>query len=379
MTTPVIKLDKVTKTFQQQKHSEPDTIFTALDAISLTVNKGEVVGLIGRNGAGKSTLLRILAGTSMPTSGNVDIRGKVLAILNIGTGLCDEKSGVENVYHMAALYQVPRPIVEDIFNPVIEFADLGEAIHNPVRTYSTGMKMRLAFSILTYLPFEVLLIDEALSVGDASFSLKCRHRLRSLCCADKTVIIVSHGMSAIKELCDRTIWLDQGRIIKEGHPFEITEQYRASLIKDLSNDLEVRFARRKEKKESLKELEIKDCKILCKESNQDLTVALVGQTIRILISLENFNVFDGSISIAIIRADGIDIFEVEEPLQITPGPHIICFEFPDLRLGRFVYEARVKIVSSYGKSEYAKVFAVYDDHHSYNSSYYPILEWQKVS
>lgn len=197
----------------------------AVDAASLVLREGERLGIVGRNGAGKSTLLHMIAGISDPTSGQVIINGKVTSIMTLGVGLRDDLSGRENIYVDGEIQGKSRAEVGMVIDQVIEFAELGKFIDYPVRTYSTGMKARLAFSMISYIDPEILIIDEALSVGDAAFSVKATARILEICAKGKIVILVSHGMQSVRDICNRCIYLKDGRIVMDGTPEAVTKAY----------------------------------------------------------------------------------------------------------------------------------------------------------
>ncbi len=197
----------------------------AVDKVSLKIQQGERLGIVGCNGAGKSTLLHLIAGLSSQTAGSMKINGKVTSVMTLGVGLREDLSGRENIYIDGEIQGRTRNEIELVIDQVISFAELGEFIDYPVRTYSTGMKARLAFSMISYIDPEILIIDEALSVGDASFSVKATARIKEICARGKIVIIVSHGMQAIKDICNRCLWMDNGRVIMDGSPDEVTTAY----------------------------------------------------------------------------------------------------------------------------------------------------------
>ncbi len=200
-------------------------LFTALDGVSFDVARGEVVGIIGSNGAGKSTLLKIITGVMEATSGTVEIVGKVTAILELGLGFNPEYSGRENIYLSGLLYGMGRAEINSKLNSIISFSGLAEFIERPVKTYSSGMHARLAFSIATAVEPDILIIDEALGAGDVTFVYKCMRRIRQLCSGGRTVLVVSHGTSLLAQLCHRVIWLEQGRVQKEGPAMHIIQAY----------------------------------------------------------------------------------------------------------------------------------------------------------
>lgn len=215
--------------FGRPRAEKTGRIKVAVNNLSLRIDSGERVGIIGPNGAGKSTLLHMIAGTGVPTSGSVDVNGKVTSILTLGIGLRDELTGRENIYLDAELQEKGRAEIEGQIEAIIAFAELGDFIDRPVRTYSTGMKSRLAFAMISHIDPEILLIDEALSVGDAAFSVKASKRIRQICEKGKIVVVVSHGLSAINEICSRCIWMDGGRILMDGRPDEVTHAYASAV------------------------------------------------------------------------------------------------------------------------------------------------------
>jgi lipopolysaccharide transport system ATP-binding protein len=197
----------------------------AVNNVSLRISQGERVGIIGRNGAGKSTLLHMIAGLSEPTSGSMDIQGKVTAIMTLGVGLREDATGRQNIYIDGEIQGRKQAEIDAVVDEIIAFAELGEFIDLPVRTYSTGMKSRLAFAMITYIEPEILIIDEALSAGDAKFSSKASAKIREICNAGKIVILVSHSAQTITAMCDRCLWIDQGKIVMDGSSQAVTKAY----------------------------------------------------------------------------------------------------------------------------------------------------------
>jgi len=201
----------------------------ALSCVSFQVPHGDTLGIIGENGAGKSTLLKILARTLRPTSGKIEIEGRLAALLELGSGFHPEFSGRENIYLNAALLGLNEKEVREREGDIIEFSGLGEVIDRPVKTYSTGMYMRLGFSIATSVDPEILIVDEALSVGDQRFQQKCVDRMVGFSRSGKTIIICSHSMYLINELCAHALWLGDGRVRRYGRTSEVIAEYLAYL------------------------------------------------------------------------------------------------------------------------------------------------------
>ena len=196
-----------------------------LKGISLQVKQGEFVGVIGPNGRGKSTLLKMITGVSFATSGNIKVRGKVAALLELTAGFSNDMTGRENIYLKCYLLGLEKSDIRQIEDSIIEFAALGEYIDQPVRTYSSGMKMRLGFAININIKPDILVIDEALSVGDAQFRKKCENKIKELRNTGITVLFVSHSMNAINDTCDRAIYLSGGKIEYDGNVTEAFEKY----------------------------------------------------------------------------------------------------------------------------------------------------------
>jgi lipopolysaccharide transport system ATP-binding protein len=200
----------------------------ALREVSFQVRKGETVGIVGRNGSGKSTLLQLICGTLKPSAGMIKTTGRIAALLELGSGFNPEFTGRENVYMNASILGLPRDQIDARFGDIAAFADIGEFIEHPVKTYSSGMMMRLAFAVIAHVDADVLVVDEALSVGDAFFTQKCMRFLRQFM-SKGSVLFVSHDTSAVVNLCDRAILLAEGRFIETGTPKDIVKRYLTSI------------------------------------------------------------------------------------------------------------------------------------------------------
>lgn len=196
-----------------------------LKGINLKINKGEVVALIGTNGSGKSTLLKLMTKIIYPTQGKIETNGKLTSLLELGAGFHPDFSGRENIYFNAAIFGLTKKEIDDRLEDIIEFSELRDFIDNPVRTYSSGMYMRLAFSVAINVDADILLIDEILSVGDEHFQQKCYAKMRELKENGKTMVFVTHSMNAVKELCDRTVWLRNGKIEMDGETDKVVDAY----------------------------------------------------------------------------------------------------------------------------------------------------------
>lgn len=233
-----IKVENVTKTFKLF-YDKPSTlkerlvfwnkkkadVHTVLEDISLDIKKGETVALIGVNGSGKSTLLKLMTKIIYPTQGKITTNGKLTSLLELGAGFHPDFTGRENIYFNAAIFGLTKQEIDKRLDTIIEFSELGEFIDSPVRTYSSGMYMRLAFSVAINVDAEILLIDEILAVGDQHFQEKCFDKLKSLKEQGKTIVIVSHSLGSVKKICDRAVWLFEGEIKMDGDSTKVIDEY----------------------------------------------------------------------------------------------------------------------------------------------------------
>ena len=207
----------------------------ALNDVNFQVNKGETVGIIGTNGSGKSTILKIITGVLNPTSGNVDVAGRISALLELGAGFNQEYTGIENIYLNGTMMGYSKEEVDGKLQAILDFADIGDFVYQPVKTYSSGMFIRLAFAVAINIDPEILIVDEALSVGDVFFQAKCYHKFEEFKNAGKTILFVSHDLSSIAKYCDRVVLLNKGEKMAEGEPKEIIDLYKQVLVSQAEN------------------------------------------------------------------------------------------------------------------------------------------------
>lgn len=203
--------------------------FAALKDIDFKVKKGEALGIVGKNGSGKSTLLKIVTGVLAPTEGSIKVDGRVSALLELGAGFNMEYSGIENIFLQGTLMGFTKDEMEKKIGEIVEFADIGAHINQPVKTYSSGMFVRLAFAVAISIEPEILIVDEALAVGDIRFQRKCFRRIEEFK-KDKTFIFVSHDLNTVTKFCDRVIWINEGEMKRDGDPKEVTKEFRAFMI-----------------------------------------------------------------------------------------------------------------------------------------------------
>ena len=234
--------------------------FYALNGLSFNVEKGQTVGIIGTNGSGKSTILKIITGVLTPTTGQVDVEGKISALLELGAGFNMDYTGIENIYMNGTMMGYSRKEMDEKLQDILDFADIGDYVYQPVKTYSSGMFVRLAFAVAINIDPEILIVDEALSVGDVFFQAKCYRKFEEFKKKGKTILFVSHDLSAISKYCDRAILLNQGVKLGEGSPKDMIDAYKQVLVgqyetpkagvdvPDLTADGDVRAALDKQKK-----------------------------------------------------------------------------------------------------------------------------------
>lgn len=350
----------------------------ALRGVSFEVEKGEVVGLVGSNGAGKSTLLRLIAGVSKPTSGSIVVDGSVHAVLDIATGLLLDRTGRENIHYMGGLYGGTPEDLRAREPEIVEFADLGPFIDHPVRAYSSGMRSRLAFSIVTSGSFDVLLIDETLSVGDVGFALRCRKRIRELCRRGATVVLVSHALESIREMSDRAIWLHEGQIAANGETDEVVEAYRAVAHEQAQREFARRFALIEHRGTGTNGVAV----------DRLVAATAPGAAATHIFRLEQPLVIEALVSsrcpldavrgrIELVRGDGFLIFRDEESLSLTEGVTPLLISLGPMRLGRFTYRVRLELFAPDGSvlARGETAFAVEDHAHAYSAAYYQDVEW----
>lgn len=274
--------------------------FFAVNDVSFTVKKGETVGIIGKNGAGKSTMLKMITGVLNPSSGSIKLSGNVSALLELGTGFDAERNGIENIYLNGRINGLSKKEIDESLNDILEFADIGDFIYQPIKTYSSGMLVRLAFATAVNVKPEILIVDEALSVGDVRFQQKCYRKIREFK-ENGTVLFVSHDTGAIASFCDRVIWLDGGKIYKEGAPGDILKEYLAYMRyevkadeqeeitqincsdeQDVENEVEENIENKLYKTESLQfgnnDAIFKEIRVL-NENKQPISVVKAGQKI----------------------------------------------------------------------------------------------------
>lgn len=276
--------------------------FWALRDFSLNVKQGETVGIIGRNGSGKSTLLQLICGTVAPTAGSIDMNGRVAALLELGAGFNPDFTGRENVRLNAAVLGLDPETIDRKFEEIASFADIGDFIEQPVKTYSSGMLVRLAFAVAINVDPAVLIVDEALSVGDFAFQNKCVQKLRQLRESGVTLLFVSHDLNIVQTICDRVLWLDRGAVLASGNPVEVCQEYQVAMLGNKAAD----YAPEKDfiSQQDTGLARFVDVRIADLPPNADKTFML-GDSIRFRLTIEALAPLDRIVfTISVYRADG---------------------------------------------------------------------------
>lgn len=283
------------------------TNFDALKDISFSVASGETLGIVGQNGAGKSTLLKILTGILLPDSGSISIDGKITGLLELGTGFNPEMTGIENIFMNGTLLGMTREEINSKKQEIIDFTELGEFIFEPLKTYSSGMVMRLAFAVAIHADPRCFVVDEALSVGDAHFQQKCMNRIKEFRYNGGSIIFVSHDMNAIKMLCDKAILLNQGEVIEKGVPETVVNSYNFLVSK--LNDKENKMVIENKEEHSYGTFEAKITKVSIVGQDSKSNVISSGEAATIEVVIEAFTNLDELTTGILIRDKyGQDIF-----------------------------------------------------------------------
>jgi homopolymeric O-antigen transport system ATP-binding protein len=259
--------------------------FTALRNVSFEVGEGETLGIVGENGAGKSTLLKILTGILLPTSGGISIDGKITGLLELGTGFNMEFTGLKNIYMNGLLIGMTREEIDGKLQEMVDFAELGEFIEEPIKTYSSGMLMRLAFSIAIHAEPRAFVVDEALSVGDAYFQQKCMNKIKAFRGEGGSIVFVSHDLNAVKVLCDRAVLLNHGAVVEEGEPDGVINAYNFMLARKSKGE-EIRFEK-PGSKTSYGNFKVEILKMqFLNSENVDSRVFVSGERVKIVVDVK---------------------------------------------------------------------------------------------
>lgn len=333
----VDRLKEAFHPFRKKYHN----YFNALTDISMVIPRGETIGVIGRNGSGKSTLLKIISGVLTPTSGVIEVNGRISALLELGAGFNPEMTGLENVYFQGMLLGFTKEQINNKLDDILSFADIGEFIHQPVKTYSSGMFVRLAFAVAVSIDPDILIVDEALSVGDATFQVKCMNRMKQFMNSGKTVLFVSHDPGAVKTLCKYAYLLDKGRLVYEGLPDKVFDYYNTLI--SLKAEQNLPLAEKMVERTGNGKVKIDNIYILNSSGNKTDTF-VSGERISITLEVSAYDDVSGiTFGIAIRDRLGNDIFGTNTyhlgvECSVSGGTrYSISFNL-DLNLGVNIYQ-----------------------------------------
>ncbi|MGM0167275.1 ABC transporter ATP-binding protein [Enterococcus sp. AZ135] len=350
MTETVIEINHLTKKYDMYKKPSDrlkealsptrktyHEVFYALNDVNVEVKKGEMIGFIGENGSGKSTILKIITGVLTPSDGEVKIEGNIAALLELGSGFNPEYSGYENIFLNGMVLGFSREEMADKVDDIINFADIGDHLYQPVKTYSSGMFVRLAFAVAINVDPDILIVDEALAVGDLEFQLKCMEKFTELRNAGKTILFVSHDVNAVRRFCDRVYWLKNGVVESEGETMEITETYENFLKKKSLKSID-RENSSSEDFSAYDIVEVKSAELL----DGDLQpLEIIEQDSKVVVKV-TYNVKDESIKkpvlgVAIRTVDnnyvcGLNTLLDEESIPWKKGENVFYLEYEKMAL-----------------------------------------------
>lgn len=392
MNEPVIHLDHISKLYKlynkpqdrfketfSLSHKKYSRDFYALKDISFDIFKGESVGFVGKNGSGKSTLLKILTGVLSESGGEKAINGKVSALLELGAGFNMEFSGIENIYLNGTIMNISREEMDRRLDNIIRFADIGDFIYQPVKTYSSGMFVRLAFAVAINVDPEILIVDEALAVGDTRFQLKCMDKFVEFLEAGKTILFVSHDVNMIKRFCRRSIWINEGSLVMDGNTDEVTDRYTDFLKSGLTleefetlTDVESETAGQEASEEEHSIAELSGIRIFDKEGRETSEITH-GEDVTLEISYMVYEkqVDHPVLGVAIRSIDheyicGLNTLLDGQTISWNKGKNTICLTYERFNLtgGNYYFDAalfdRTATVHFDYKSQIKKFFVKMD-------------------
>ncbi|MEM6579666.1 MAG: ABC transporter ATP-binding protein [Pseudomonadota bacterium] len=342
-------------------------LFKALDDVSFSVDKGEVLGIIGHNGAGKSTLLKVLARITTATSGSIKVDGRIAPLIEVGAGFIPDFTGRENVYLNGAIMGLSKKEIDTKFDEIVAFAEMEEFIDTPVKRYSSGMQVKLAFSVATSIESEILIVDEVLAVGDLAFQRKCFDRMEELIKSQgRTVLIVSHNIRQVIRMCNRVIMMDGGKVASDGDPLQVTELYYNQSNQRIQQNQHEATAENA-RIQSSGEVELLEINVL--DGNENITEEIVsgdslGISVKLLCHrpLEKPEIVVGTHTTDFIYLSAGSTAVLDDRPDFTAGTHVVKYRVPSFPMVAGAYCVRVSIFDSNGRlvlsGETLKTFTV---------------------
>lgn len=396
---PIDRLKEIFSIKKKCYHKE----FLALNGLSFDVEKGDAIGILGKNGSGKSTLLKMITGVLTPTSGTLEIEGKIAAILELGTGFNMEYTGVENIYLNGTMMGYTKEEMDEKVQGIIDFADIGDFINQPVKVYSSGMFARLAFAVASNVDPEILIVDEALAVGDTRFQMKCISKMKKLKEKGTTILFVSHATEQVKRFCNKAIWLKDGKIEAEGESSEIVDLYEDFMkygIRDNVADVRLKDKEENISKDNAKKEEVIDKSIFRVPTNKDTLAAIVDVKISKK-KLKTFDEFEVEIIYDIYREEiegfllgaalytpkrdyifGPNTFLEKVKVPNTFGRHKVIYRIPKMPLlgGTYTVDVGIFTDESIVCLDYKQAICEFQITNKYISegTYYINHEWNVV-
>jgi lipopolysaccharide transport system ATP-binding protein len=392
--------DSVVKLFNRPDNYETNSsVAGAISKITLRIPKGSSCGIIGRNGSGKSTLLKLISGIYKPTNGTISVNGRMAALIELGAGFHPDFTGRENLFLAGVMHGLSRKEITEKFDEIVAFAELEEVIDQPVRTYSSGMFMRLGFSIAVFTNPDIFMVDEVLAVGDARFVVKCREKLSALKRQGKTFLLVSHDLDTVERWCNEVVWLDKGHVMDRGSPRRVIDHYRQFIEKNEEDELldivdqspdipnqeddKNNIEWFKEERWGSKEIEIVEV-FLATKDNVESRVLHSGDDLNIIINYQiNENRDNPAFGIAVQRDDGLMVFGTNSiieqvKLELKNQKGTLKIVIPSLQLldGKYTLDVAVHALDGYPYDYRRKVitFAVRGAKHG-TGVYMPQLKW----
>ena len=327
-------------------HGLQEGEFWALQEVSFEVKKAETVGIIGPNGAGKSTILKLLSRISKQTKGEIHVKGRLAALIEVGAGFHQDLTGRENIYLNGTILGLRRKQIDRLFDSIVEFSELEKFLDMPVKRYSSGMAVRLGFAVAAHIRPENLLIDEVLAVGDLSFQQKCYQRILDLKARGTTIIFISHNLEAVQRLCDRVILIHEGRVAREGDPAEVLAYYRQEVLQkrrfELKKSMSAALTR------TSPDIELANARLLNQDSEVTETFETGGPMRMQMSYLTHRPIRDPSVTVTLERLDGLICHEASTRLsgfswRVWEGPGALTLEYPELNLLPNTYQVIASI------------------------------------